>query len=759
MISFDTFSGAGDDSSAASAHSPLFGEPLPPSTALKKPTTAKDGDGDDPVNNEDEPHFECYPQDATDYETGDEDDHITPAAAADPPAPASAGRVQSLFQLLSLKNHAGDARQALVHRLLGVSNVKELLLSRATQDQIASAANDAITDEILATVDLEDQRRQSITAAPMSLPLPADSATRESEHSSDELAVIPASASGDALSATQLSTLRVLELVDVLDSTTGGMVRRILVNVRRRTPVTLTTARSDKATEFCDFCDEYRGHSTAQHRCRRCGALGQHRSQVCPKATSGSTNANRPSSSRQRRKSARSSPTSSSSSSTTTDAPPPPSSSTASRLTPDATDQSFCTFCGTWGFHSTERHRCRLCAVVGEHRSRHCPSRGAARSRWRGSPVGDDVPAPTERQFCELCNAARGHRTAEHRCRICLKVGEHRSKQCPLHTPTPPQQQPPPSQPEHDLKHAPENDHARSSPPPSSSSSSSSSSTATRAFCSFCGKDAAHSSAEHICRNCRATGLHRSGDCPSRPTSAVLSYSVQTASKVRSRVLESLPLVLPASASTLVLDSLDKVGDVDVILRRSLQRLGVWGGGSQTPITTPYAPPVARSAAPSAAYPAAPSYGLQQAVDGTGVYVLSYAEGRSVVPERILQYMRLLMHHEVSTNAFSVVVRFDARPSHWELQRPGMVTPHSLPSSPTMSEQLKKRMAKYTLQTLLGARDKLVKQVVAQRKLQQQQQQQQQQQLQLHALSMAMPPQPSQRQHQHQQQWVVGTDG
>ncbi|KAJ0389191.1 hypothetical protein ATCC90586_011149 [Pythium insidiosum] len=71
-----------------------------------------------------------------------------------------------------------------------------------------------------------------------------------------------------------------------------------------------------------------------------------------------------------------------------------------------------------------------------------------------------------------------------------------------------------------------------------------------------------------------------------------------------------------------------------------------------------------------------------------------------------------------------------------------------------MSEQLKKRMAKYTLQTLLGARDKLVKQVVAQRKLQQQQQ------LQLHALSMVMPPQHQQPQQQQQQQHcAVGRGG
>uniref|UniRef100_K3WAX6 Uncharacterized protein n=1 Tax=Globisporangium ultimum (strain ATCC 200006 / CBS 805.95 / DAOM BR144) TaxID=431595 RepID=K3WAX6_GLOUD len=227
-------------------------------------------------------------------------------------------------------------------------------------------------------------------------------------------------------------------------------------------------------------------------------------------------------------------------------------------------------------------------------------------------------------------------------------------------------------------------------------------------FCSFCSKQVAHSSEEHRCRVCRAVGLHRSGDCPDRKLShTVLSYSVETASKVFEKVM-------PSSATALVWDSIDKVGDVDTILKKTLQRIGVWGGGSQTPITTPYAPPVGfkSSIESNQIQGSAPVF----VASAAGVYVLSYAEGRSVVPERILKYMRLLMHHEISVNAFSVVVRFDPRSSHWELQKPGMVTPRSLPSSPTMSEQLKKRMTKYTLQTLVGTREKLLALVALQRK-------------------------------------------
>lgn len=73
------------------------------------------------------------------------------------------GRVLQLFHLLTFKNQAGDAKSALIQKLIAVTNVKELIMSKATQDQIASAANDAITDEILATVDLEDKRRQSMS--------------------------------------------------------------------------------------------------------------------------------------------------------------------------------------------------------------------------------------------------------------------------------------------------------------------------------------------------------------------------------------------------------------------------------------------------------------------------------------------------------------------------------------------------------------------------------------------------------------------
>lgn len=488
-------------------------------------------------------------------------------------------------------------------------------------------------------------------------------------------------ATGGALvTAGHYSPYRMLELVDVLDSTTGGLVKLILTNVRRRAPF---SQRKSKAIEFCRFCSAYSDHTAAQHRCRICGVAGQHRSKSCSKSASSS-----------------------------------PSSFTPPRRskTPDNTlsgGKSYCTFCSAAVLHTTQTHQCRNCGALGAHRSRSCSSTKAAgrgQSRWVGSPIEQ----LRERKFCDLCGAWRHHTSNEHKCSICSIVGEHRSKNCPMKTSV----------------NTSSNSNGTGTGGRTPRINGGSPATALE-YCSFCSKQAAHLSEEHRCRTCQAVGLHRSGECPERKQSqSVLSYSVSTASKVFEKVL-------PSAATALVWDSIDKVGDVDTILKKTLQRIGVWGGGSQTPITTPYAPP--------AGFKSSRENSIQKAnipasvANAAGVYVLSYAEGHSVVPDRILKYMRLLMHHEISVNAFSVVVRFDPRSSHWELEKPGMVTPRSLPSSPTMSEQLKKRMAKYTLQTLLGAREKLVALVVVQRKqelqLLAQHHQQAQQQTQMNALA------------------------
>ncbi|KAG3089937.1 hypothetical protein PC128_g5115 [Phytophthora cactorum] len=659
MISFDTFSGPRARVREADLDSEgllILAEQPTPQPELFPP----------PSDSSDDEFYESQDDSDSLHERDDVDDVAGLAQNAGHPAKEQ-GRIRQLVELLTLQSHnVGDARSALVDKLLGVVKVNELVLTRATEEQIANAANDAITDEILASVDQEERRRNELAVKDQEM-VPASTSTLE-----------------------QLSPFRVLELVDVLDSTTGGMVKRVLTKVRRRAPLNARMERDnemDRAVEFCRFCSAYGDHTAAQHRCRLCGVEGHHRSRSCPNRGDSST-------------------------------------ILPVRTVATAEEQKFCTLCNSWGMHATERHRCRTCGAHGAHRSQRCPAASSSSLvPWIG---------PTElrkgRKYCSYCNAWRPHASDEHRCRLCGVIGDHGSKKCPQRS--------------NGSLSSPSNSryaqHADDTSPALSPGKAT-------AFCTFCRRNAAHTTNEHVCRVCRAVGLHRSDGCPQRSSNnTVLSYSVDAASKVRDRVLETIPQVLPPPAATLVWRSLDKVGDADLILRKTLQRIGVWGGGSQTPITTPYAPPSASSsnaeksidgpashdcdryppelkrvtsassASSNSSAPLMPNEG-----QSSGVYVLSYAEGHSVVPARILKYMRLLMHHEVSTNAFSVVVRFDPRPSHWELMKPGMVSPRSLPSSPTLSHQLQKRMAHYTLQTLLGARDKLRELDTARRKLEQ----------------------------------------
>lgn len=682
MISFDTFSGP-----SSRMRERELEERLRALAEAEEAEKARDSDDEgyatapeaEPEAEEDEEE-----DDERFYESQDEDCDLfherearprsaNSSASTSPGDEAATSRIQQLVRLLADARH--DARSALVHKLLGSVSINELVLSKATEEQIALAADAAIADEIVANVDLEEKRRQSMSLqdAPR---LSVDSVEDQATPTATTLVnVAPAGyADGPLALPGQYSPFRVLELVDVLDSSTGGMVKRVLTKVRRRAPLGQRFAKDmDKAIEFCRFCSAYSDHTSLQHRCRLCGLAGHHRSRNCPRGAA-------------------------SVDSTASQSP-------SSAVVPmgSSKNRRYCTFCGNWGMHTTERHRCRLCSAHGQHRSRNCPKSKKSPSSgglWRGSPV----ESLRDRKYCELCASWRQHRTSEHRCRICGAAGDHRSEKCP-------QKAESPAKSDELMPSGESSDQAptsgtRTPRPPRSQA------LVVKEFCRFCSKKVTHRSDQHLCRVCQAVGSHRSGDCPNRQS---------VASKVRDRVLETIPLVLPSAASSLVYQSLDKMGDVDMILKKTLQRIGVWGGGSQTPITTPYAPPMAASSS-AAGFPVENDHRLSGLVSppravppiqSAGVYVLSYAEGGSVVPERILKYMRLLMHHEVSTNAFSVIVRFDPRSTHWELDKPGMVTPRSLPSSPTMSRQLKKRMAKYTMQTLLGAREKLLALIAA----------------------------------------------
>ncbi|KAL3669947.1 hypothetical protein V7S43_005321 [Phytophthora oleae] len=608
MISFDTFSGPRTRVREAELDSKgllvLAEQPEPVPELFPLPTDLPEASDD----SSDE-FYESQEDDINSCDLFHEHDDTADVKEEEPDQDTkqepSSGRIRQLVELLTLQSqNVGDARSALVSKLLGVVKVHELLLSRATEEQIANAANDAITDEIVASVDQEERRRSEIAHQLVPLqPIATSTAT--------------------LFDPGHLSPFRVLELVDVLDSTTGGMVKRVLTKVRRRAPLNARMVRDnelERDVEFCSFCSAYGDHTAAQHKCRLCGVAGHHRSRNCPNqamTTANDTNSQ--------------------------------ADSTIRAVAP-VDDQKF--------FKDVQRLR-HLLLYHGSDRRQICEKdAGIVHTAMRG---GHTPPTSIDVDYV-VWSETTGARD----------VLVERRDRPPVRT------------------------EAR----------------------------------------VRTTGMIRRQLCRLRSSSnTVLSYSVDAASKVRDRVLETIPQVLPPPAATLVWRSLDKVGDADLILRKTLQRIGVWGGGSQTPITTPYAPPsVSFSGAEASSggttigdhdcevvhrYPELESPPRSSSSsnssaplalnDGqsSGVYVLSYAEGSSVVPARILKYMRLLMHHEVSTNAFSVVVRFDPRPSHWELMKPGMVSPRSLPSSPTLSHQLQKRMSHYTLQTLLGARGKL----------------------------------------------------
>ena len=84
---------------------------------------------------------------------------------------------------------------------------------------------------------------------------------------------------------------------------------------------------------------------------------------------------------------------------------------------------------------------------------------------------------------------------------------------------------------------------------------------------------------------------------------------------------------------------------------------------------------------------------------------LSYMEGHSVVPDRILKLMQLIMHHKVSTNAFEAVVKYD--PRNWPMYRTGMHTPRSYPPTLERQKLYHHHVDRATLQLLQGVRDKL----------------------------------------------------
>ncbi|KAF0717737.1 Aste57867_2129 [Aphanomyces stellatus] len=342
--------------------------------------------------------------------------------------------------------------------------------------------------------------------------------------------------------------------------------------------------------------------------------------------------------------------------------------------------------------------------------------------------------------YCALCNHYNTHDTAHHLCHVCHRMGIHKSEDCAVVRdftctfcgPAP------------SAGHVSDDHccgvcyarglHATCSPTASSSSSASLlSSVVPREWifyrCDLCGNHGSlHDTSQHLCRKCHTKGDHRTADCPaSTPTTAPAPRSASSTiaaalmssppSSYASTVLPSLHYLRSQLHANLNLPTLHSLmqqtmrpsswtdgvksvpslvmNEMEARLRQSLHRLGVWRAGSQTPLSTPLTRSFLASPPPSSSVP----------MNGDDApVVVSYREGSSVVPERILKYMRLIMHTQVPTNAFDVVVRANA----WEEKRPGMVTPRSFPPSPRTRQRYQSHMDSYTESVVLGARAKLI---------------------------------------------------
>ncbi|KDO25739.1 hypothetical protein SPRG_09038 [Saprolegnia parasitica CBS 223.65] len=306
----------------------------------------------------------------------------------------------------------------------------------------------------------------------------------------------------------------------------------------------------------------------------------------------------------------------------------------------------FCEHCAKYTTHTTANHICHHCHAMDSHKSEACPK------------VRD--------RFCSFCasmatRAPSAHSSADHLCFQCHARGQHLTCLLPQ--------------------------------APTRAFTQASSWFHRAPFCSFCDKTASHDTYMHVCRLCKQVGDHRSADCPSarEPCAFCTATSHATSEHVCHHCKQvgdhrglhctthSTPGFFPK-----------KLTDMEAKLRWTLASMGLWSGGSQTPLTTPR-------------HLSHPSPHAEPSTLSATTYVLSYMEGKSIVPARVLKYMRLLMHHDVPTNAFDVVVRIDI----WEMKRPGMVSPQSFPATPRLRSQHHTRMNAYTESVLKGARVKL----------------------------------------------------
>ncbi|ETV76294.1 hypothetical protein H257_09765 [Aphanomyces astaci] len=354
----------------------------------------------------------------------------------------------------------------------------------------------------------------------------------------------------------------------------------------------------------------------------------------------------------------------------------------------------FCSLCQRYATHDAAHHLCRICHRMGDHTTATC------------------TLVPPLNRKCTFCGSQpTGHDSNDHCCVHCYTRGQHNSCgrsslssvalswSSHVASSSIRSLEPPPLP-----VAAPGSSTTTNSPAttPATTPATSSATATSPPGCAFCG-GTDHDTVHHRCRRCHIQGHHRSRQCTSKSSlgssvvSTLLALPAQAIVHQYRSTLSNLSPWTSRSDTTAVF----LLSDMELRLRHTLQRLGLWGAGSQTPIGTPnsdqYHAPAATSLAtslPPTPPPLPPHYSV----------VVAYREGSSVVPDRILKFMRLLMHTNVSTNAFHVEVHANASDD----KRPGMVSPKSLPPSPQTRAAYQTHMDGYTESVLVGAKLKLV---------------------------------------------------
>jgi hypothetical protein len=213
-----------------------------------------------------------------------------PLSSSTTTAVPSQSRLTQLFNILTLKQQKEniiEAKSALFESLLGFADFQELLMSKATVDQVTAAVDDALAEEIFATVDYEEHRLSSIQQYERDLdglvaqgftglttphnglltpaPKPLINNTKDKDETATDLSLVQKTNEVQEINDLRIpAQYRMLELVHILDSASGGMVKKMLTKVRQRPMASLVDGGSERKIEYCSFCGALGDHSSSQ---------------------------------------------------------------------------------------------------------------------------------------------------------------------------------------------------------------------------------------------------------------------------------------------------------------------------------------------------------------------------------------------------------------------------------------------------------------------------------------------------------------